>query len=110
MDVHVPWAVTEGLRRRSVDVLTAQDDSTEEIDDPELLDRATALDRVLVSRDEDLLSEGTARQRSGVFFAGIVYAHQQRVNIGQFVRDLELLAKAYEPADIANRIEHLPLK
>jgi hypothetical protein len=29
MDVHVPLPITRGLRRRGVDVLTAQDDNTQ---------------------------------------------------------------------------------
>ncbi len=64
MDVHVPRAVTEGLRLREVDVLTAQEDDTAEIPDPQLLDRATVLGRVLVSQDKDLLREAAFRQRS----------------------------------------------
>ena len=32
------------------------------------------------------------------------------VTIGQCVSDLELMAKVYEPVDMANRVEHLPLK
>ena len=42
MDEHVPSAITEGLRRRGVDVLTAQEDGRTGEDDPELLDRASA--------------------------------------------------------------------
>jgi len=49
MDVHVRAEVTDGLRARGVDVLTAQEDGTAELDDPELLDHATALGRVLES-------------------------------------------------------------
>ena len=56
MDVHVRWAVTDGLRRRGVDVLTAQDDASEELDDASLLDRASSLGRVLFSQDDDLLA------------------------------------------------------
>ena len=37
MDVHVPLAVTEGLRRCDVDVMTSQDDRTRETDDQALL-------------------------------------------------------------------------
>ena len=40
MDVHVPFAVTR-QRIRGVDVLTAQDDGTTELSDPDLLDRLT---------------------------------------------------------------------
>ena len=32
------------------------------------------------------------------------------VTIGQCVADLELIAKVYEPADMANRVEYLPLQ
>jgi hypothetical protein len=47
MDVHVRWAITDGLRRRGVNVVTAQDDSAARFDDPTLLDRVTELRRVL---------------------------------------------------------------
>ncbi|MEJ7712965.1 MAG: hypothetical protein WKF84_24770 [Pyrinomonadaceae bacterium] len=36
MDVHVRRAVTEGLRLREVDVLTAQEDGAGEFSDPNL--------------------------------------------------------------------------
>jgi len=93
-----------------VDVLTARADGTTEFEDPDLLDRAIALGRVLLTQDEDLLIEGVRRQRSGVPFAGIVYAHQLRETIGQCIDDLELIAKVYEPTEMANRIEHPPLR
>jgi hypothetical protein len=31
------------------------------------------------------------------------------ISIGQAVRDLELIAKVLDPADMQNRIEYLPL-
>ena len=54
--------------------------------------------------------EGVRRQRTGEPFAGIIYAHQLRVTTGQCINDLELIAKVYDPADLAGRIEYLPLK
>jgi hypothetical protein len=33
MDVHIPSAITEGLRRRGINVLTSQDDGTRESDE-----------------------------------------------------------------------------
>lgn len=74
-------------------MLTAQADDAAEFEDPDLLDRATALQRVLFTQDEDLLAEGARRQRSGEPFGGIIYAHQMRVTIGQCVNDLEVLSK-----------------
>lgn len=41
LNMDIPRAITNGLRRRGVDVLTAQEDGTAELDDPPLLDRAT---------------------------------------------------------------------
>ena len=87
----------------------AQEDGATLLNDPELLDRSTKLGRVLFTRDADLLAEGTLRQRTGTSFSGIIYAHQLRVTIGQCVRDLEVMTKVYEAADMANRTEHLPL-
>jgi predicted nuclease of predicted toxin-antitoxin system len=109
MDVHVQLPITTGLRSRGVDVLTAQEDGTDQVSDPDLLDRATALGRVVFTRDEDFLREGARRQQSGESFAGIIYAHQLYVSIGQCVQDLELLAKVYEPEDMADRVDYLPL-
>ena len=79
------------------------------MDDPVLLDRAIALGRVVFTQDEDFLREAHRRQETGEAFAGVVYAHQLNVTIGQYVSDLELIAKVYEPEDLANRVEYLPL-
>jgi hypothetical protein len=63
----------------------------------------------LFSQDNDLLREATTRQRNGVPFGGVVYAHQLAITVGQTIRDLDLLTKVYEPEDIENRVEYLPL-
>ncbi len=110
MDEHVASAITEGLRRRGIDVLTIQEDGRLGLDDPPLLDRATELGRVLFTRDRDLLQEGARRQQSGEHFAGIIYAHLLRVTIGQCIQDLELLAGVCEPQEIAERVQYLPLR
>ncbi len=109
MDVHVRRAISDGLRRAGVDVLTAQDDGSTRLPDPELLDRATELGQVLFSQDDDLLREATEHQELGRSFSGVVYAHQLRITVGQAIRDLQLIAEVYEPEDIASRVEYLPL-
>jgi len=109
MDVHVRSAVTNGLRQRGVDVLTAREDGRHTLEDPALLDRATELGRVLFSQDYDLLSEATRRQRAGIPFAGIVYGHQLRLTDGNVIEDLTLMAEVYESTDIDGRVEFLPL-
>jgi hypothetical protein len=109
MDHHVPRAITVGLRLRGVNILTAYEDGTSELDDPALLDRASELGRVLFSRDDDLLIEATKRQRDGIPFGGVIYAHQLRVSIGTCIEDIEIIAKAGETKDLINGVKFLPL-
>jgi len=40
---------------------------------------------------------------------GLSYAHQLHITIGDCVRDLELIARAADPSDLADRVEFLPL-
>jgi hypothetical protein len=110
MDVHVPAPITRALVARGVDVKTAHEDGTTQLADGPLLDRATALNRVLFTRDQDLLAEARKRQETARSFAGIIYAHQLRVTIGRCIGDLEVIAKVGEPNDLHNRVEHLPLR
>lgn len=109
MDQHIPRAITEGLRLRGVDVITAFEDKADKMEDAELLDRASKLGRVLFTQDNDLLSEGAMRQEKGIPFNGVVYAHQMRVSIGTCIHDLEIIAKAGEAEDLLNKIQFLPL-
>ena len=109
MDHHVPRAVTAGLRMRQVDVLTAYEDSMHDAEDEALLNRASQLQRVLFSQDDDLLREATRRQQEGIAFDGVIYAHQLRITIGACIRDLEIIAKAGELEDVVNKVHYLPL-
>lgn len=109
MDVHLPSAITDECRLRNVDVLTAQEDGARQFSDSDLLDRATELGRILVTQDTDFLAEASARMRSGRSFMGVIYAAQTSIRIGTFVDDLELIAKADDPAHWVNRVVYLPL-
>jgi len=109
MNHHVDVAITEGLRRRGVDVLTCHDDRTTTWDDDRLLDRASQLGRVFFSQDDDLLAIAQEWQHGNRSFSGLVYGHQLDLSIGEAVRDLELTAGVYDPDDIRDRVEYLPL-
>lgn len=109
MDHHVPASITTGLRRLGIDVITAYEDGTHEWEDGQLLDRAGELQRVLFTQDDDLLAEAAHRQRNGLFFHGVIYAHQLRVSVGACIRDLELIAQICEPVDVVNDVLYLPL-
>lgn len=109
LDHHVPAAIMDGLRRRGVDVLTAYEDGTAELDDPDLLSRTTQLGRVLFSQDRDLLVLADQWLQAGRTFGGLVYAHQLSVTIGEAMRDLILIAQVLEPEDMQNHVEFIPL-
>src|SRR5947209_8662554 len=110
MDVHVPAAITEGLRRRGIDVLTSQEDKTRQVDDDMLLQRATDLDRLLFSQDEDLLQIAHQWQTEGRRFAGLVFAHQQGASIGRCIEDLELIALCCSSQEVADGMLFVPLR
>lgn len=95
-DRNVSRAVTQGLRIREVDVLTALEDRAHRLSDPDLLDRATEVQRVLFSSDEDLIVEARRRQRESEHFAGVIFAPQS-CPVGVVIEDLELLAKTGDP-------------
>ena len=109
-DHNVRRPVLEGLRLRGVDILTAFEDGSHRLQDPQLLDRSTDLDRVLFSQDEDLLVEAALRQRSGEDFAGLIYAHQMSLSVGECIAQLELVAKASDPEELRGRVLFLPLR
>jgi predicted nuclease of predicted toxin-antitoxin system len=107
MDEHVHRAITIGLRLRGVAVLTVQEDGLTSTPDSLLLDRALELQRVMFSQDQDFLIEANRRQSAGIPFAGVIFA-RQLVAVGDCVRDLEIIAKAGNPEDLANRVEYIP--
>jgi hypothetical protein len=108
-DVHVPAAITAGLRLRGIDVITAQEDSNDRASDADLLVPVTALGRLLFTQDDDLLRIAATWQAEGRGFSGVVYAHQMSAGIGQLIQDLELLAKCCFESELSSRVIFLPL-
>ena len=82
---------------------------TTTISDASLLDRSTALGRILVTFDSDLLAEAHHRQQESLTFAGIIYVNVNRTSIGEIISDLELLALSSERDHLLGRVEYLPL-
>lgn len=109
MDEHLPGPITRGLSQRGIDVFTVQEDNRETIPDPAVLDRAMELGRVVVTCDPDFLIEAVRRQREKISFAGLAWINQHRISIGRCIDELELIASVYEPEDLIDDIQHLPL-
>jgi predicted nuclease of predicted toxin-antitoxin system len=108
MDEQVPSAITKGLRDRSVDALTAQEDGREGDGDPMLLDRATQLRRVVVTIDRDFFALTAARQAAGQPFVGVMIA-PETLSFRQRIDDLEMIAKCSELEEWASKLTVLPL-
>ena len=109
LDVHVPLAIAQQLRRRGVDAVHATEEGKNQLEDDQLLALATRQGRLMVTQDIRFRVTAEDWQRQGKPFAGLFYGHQLAMSIGQWVADLELIAKATEAAEWANSVNHLPL-
>jgi hypothetical protein len=110
MDQNVPAAISEGLRRREMDVLTAFEDRTAEWEDSEILNRANELDRILFTQDRDFLILAADLLKDGRSFSGIVFCPQQRYPHGILVDWLDLVASLLERSDLQNKVVFVPMK
>ncbi len=63
---------------------------------------------ILFTQDEDFLAIAHEWPGAGRDLAGLAYAHQHRITIGQAVGDLELIAVAHDPEEMRNRVLYLP--
>lgn len=103
LDEHVPFAIAEGLRRRSIDVTCTNEAGLAGVTDEEQVAFATDTGRVLVTQDADFLRlHGLGRAHSG-----IVYHRQGTIPIGELLRRLVLIHDLLEPEEMRNRVEFL---
>jgi hypothetical protein len=108
MDVNVPFEITARLRGAGVDVVTAQEDGSEEYDDPLLLDRAMDLDREIFTHDHDFLAEANRRQREGISFVAVFYAQHDPRRNREYAEWLEIYTQLESPPDVRNRVTFIP--
>ncbi len=109
MDVHIPRAITNGLRLRGIDILTSQEDNTSQLSDDKLLERATLLNRVFFTFDSDLLHIASRFLTDNKEFSGLVFAHPVEITIGQCIQDLEIISQVLEFEEMKSQIVFLPL-
>ncbi len=100
LDEHVDRAVADGLYRRGVDVLRAQDAGMHPAPDSAHLDLARHEGRVIFTQDADFLRLHAA----GEPHASIVYAPQHTA-VGTIVRSLMLIYEVIPPEEMINHIE-----
>ena len=101
-DEHVPPAVADGLRRRGVDVLRAQDAEMLGASDEEHVALATSQGRAIFTQDDDFLR----LHAEGMEHNGIVYA-RQGTPIGNITEGLMLIYWVLDASEMQNHVEFL---
>jgi len=109
MDVHVPKAITDGVKRCGIDVATAQQMDAGMKNDDELLALSVTQGRLLFTQDADSLEIAYRWQNQDFLFPGIIFCRQLNCSIGRTVEELELLCKCAAPLELESRITFLPL-
>lgn len=95
------------LRRRGIDLVTADEQGLLGASDAQHLKRATELDRVIVSADRDFFAIVSELLVRGESFPGLLFV-QPHATVGETVRMLTEAAQFLEPEAIANTIEWIP--
>lgn len=101
-DEHVDPAIAYALRKRGVDVLTAQEVGMLGVADEKHLQLAISQHRAIFTQDTDFLR----LHRAGVTHEGIIYTHQN-ISIGKIVQGLLLIYQVLTGEDLENRVEFL---
>jgi Domain of unknown function (DUF5615) len=104
--------VLRGLQRRvsHLDAVRAQDVGLRGASDAEVLARAAAEDRVVLTHDvSTLIATAFARIMAGMAMSGVI-AVAQSTPIGTAIEDLVLVAECATPEDVRNRVLYLPLR
>jgi len=101
MDENVDGAITEGLRRKGLDVTTTPGMNLLGATDEAQVMFALSQNRVVFTHDADFLR---LHQR-GVEHPGIVYAQQGKRSIGEILRSLLQIYESQSPESMRNHIE-----
>lgn len=102
MDEHIPRAVTEGLRRRGVNVLSAQEAGMSGANDYDQLSLANKEGRIIFTKDADFLR----LHKAGVSHQGIIYSSRQSP-VGYTVRVLMIIYDLVTPEEMSGRVEFI---
>jgi len=102
LDEHLGRSVVDSLKRRGIDVLTTVDAEMRGASDEHQLAFASSKDRVLVTKDDDLLK----LHAGGVQHAGIVFVPAQ-ATISAVVQGLVLVYSVLDSEEMENHIEFL---
>jgi hypothetical protein len=106
-DVHVVYAIVQALRRRGMDVVTAQERARDEATDDELLVESFDEERVLLTNDADFLVLAARCADRRETFAPIYYWPQQGRPVGEMVRRILREASLEDYRSACDRVHFL---
>ena len=105
MDENMLWVITNGVRDRGIDVLTVQEDGLSGLDDQEIFKRSITLERVLVSFDQDLITEAQQYQAIRAHFKGLIFIQLHKASLGKFITEFELISLTSQTTEYRNQIQ-----
>lgn len=105
-DESVELAVSQQLERAGIDVVSAHSLDLLGDSDDHHLQRATALERVLCTYDQDFLRLAA----EGIHHYGILFAQRQTASIGGWVREIKLIHAENEADALIGQVLYLSMK
>lgn len=106
LDENVNPIIADQLKLHGIDVITARDLDSLGDDDPSHLARATRLERILCTHDQDFLKMAT----QNIEHSGIIFAEQYGATIGGWVRALRKIHAEYTPEDLKSLVTYINAK
>jgi len=106
-DENVNGAIVNGLRRRGVDIQSTHEAGNLGITDEEQIAYAVAQNACLFTHDDDLLTIADHWKKIGKEHFGIIFVHQENLNIGEIISRIKLIVDILSPEDMKNHIEFL---
>ena len=109
-DADLNFDIVKAVRQQepAIDFASATDSQLRSIRDPELLERAAAANRVLVSHDRrTMLNRFHARLIAGKSSPGLLVVSQESP-IGPVVESIAVLWSVSDPGELRDQAYHLP--
>jgi len=101
-DENIEQSIVEGLLRRGVEIVSAGELGHIGRSDEFHLRKASEMNAVILTHDNDFLIMADKLDHNG-----IIFAHSKNVSIGQCVRGVELIVNILTNKDMKNHIEFL---
>ena len=102
-DEHVRFDVIDGLRVQGINALSVQDLGLRGRPDPEILEAARQLGRIVYTSDTDFVRLSD----SGVPHLGVFFHRSRKYSPGGAINAVSLACQVLSPEEMRNRVEFL---